>query len=377
MTDNLRRYCDIRDALVRRYPNRLKARTAQHLRTCAHLVSGLVGSRKCHLPAIATKVPDGQQRQSRIKRYERWLRNPKVDAATFYQPYLLEVLSHLPPGPLVLVMDTTPVGRNCIALLISVVYQQRALPRIWKVVRAQKGHLAQAEHVRLVQRLAAWLPTPRPVVFLADGEFNGVGLLQAICDAGWQFVCRVQKNLLVREALVLDGLEAHQERVALSWLNIQPGELIELPDMLFTQADFGPVLLLGYWHPRYDGPLYLVSNLELPEEALHFYRQRFQIETLFSDQKSRGFCVGHSHLSAPERLERLLIAVCLAYVWLVCLGAQVKAQRRVGLIHRRHRCDLSLFQLGLLWVEHCLNEGAPIPVPLRPPRIRADTKCVR
>jgi hypothetical protein len=32
------------------------------------------------------------------------------------------------------------------------------------------------------------------------------------------------------------------------------------------------------------------------------------------------------------------------------------------IIHRRNRCDLSLFQLGLRFLEHLLNEDMPIPV---------------
>jgi hypothetical protein len=31
-------------------------------------------------------------------------------------------------------------------------------------------------------------------------------------------------------------------------------------------------------------------------------------------------------------------------------------------MHRHDRCDLILFQLGLRILEHCMNEGLPIPV---------------
>ena len=37
----------------------------------------------------------------------------------------------------------------------------------------------------------------------------------------------------------------------------------------------------------------------------------------FSDQKSRGFHLHKSHISDPQRLSRLLIAACLAYIWIV------------------------------------------------------------
>src|SRR6266496_3519965 len=53
------------------------------------------------------------------------------------------------------------------------------------------------------------------------------------------------------------------------------------------------------------------------------------------------------HLTDPQRLSRLLIASCLAYIWLVYLGSLCKKERWQSIIHRRKRCDLSLFQLGL------------------------------
>ena len=56
------------------------------------------------------------------------------------------------------------------------------------------------------------------------------------------------------------------------------------------------------------------------EAAIVLYRKRAHIETFFSDQKSRGFHLHKSHLREPARLTRLLIAACLAYLWVVYLA---------------------------------------------------------
>ena len=69
-----------------------------------------------------------------------------------------------------------------------------------------------------------------------------------------------------------------------------------------------------------------------------------------------------SHLDQPERLATLMIAACLAYIWMVYLGAYARHTGWDKIIHRTDRCDLSLFQLGLSLLEHFLNEGIPIPV---------------
>ena len=84
--------------------------------------------------------------------------------------------------------------------------------------------------------------------------------------------------------------------------------------------------------------------------------------TFFSDQKSRGFNLHKSHIADPARLARLMIAACLAYIWIIYLGVIAKRDDWVQVIHRTDRCDLSLFQLGLRLLEHFLNEHLPIPV---------------
>ena len=97
------------------------------------------------------------------------------------------------------------------------------------------------------------------------------------------------------------------------------------------------------------------------EEACSAYSKRFRIETFFSDQKSRGFHLQKSHLSDPKRLSRLMIAACLAYHWVIYLGAYALHSGLHKAVHRTHRCDLSLFTLGKRLLRYFLNEEMPIP----------------
>ena len=69
-----------------------------------------------------------------------------------------------------------------------------------------------------------------------------------------------------------------------------------------------------------------------------------------------------SHMSDVQRLSRLLIAACLAYIWVVYLGSVCEKEQWSHILHRRTRCDLSLFQLGLRFLEYLLNEEMSIPV---------------
>lgn len=351
MSDNLRRYCAIQTALKQLRPTQPKGHVARHLNTLAMLIAGILGRQKCHLPAIARKVPTTSKPQSRIRRRERFLANEAVDSLTYYQPYVRALLHSLPAGPLVLVIDGSEIGRQCVLLSVNVVYKKRALPLCWLVVQGKKGHLSEQTHIELVQKTPPLLPKERAVVFLGDGEFDGVDLLQTLTELGWNSVCRTAKNVLLTEA---------GERFAPTDLLLQPGDRIELPDVGFTAAEYDPVLVAIVWERSWKEPLISVSNLDFLCEAYGFYQRRFRIETFFSDQKSRGFSLEHSHISDTAHLERRMIATCLAYLWMVCLGQWVVQTGRVRLIHRGDRCDWSLFRLGLAWIDFCLNEGRPL-----------------
>ena len=114
-------------------------------------------------------------------------------------------------------------------------------------------------------------------------------------------------------------------------------------------------------HEQYNTWNFFNEN-HLRKFKCHSYEKRFRIETFFSDQKSRGFHIHQSHISDPQRLSRLLIAACLAYIWIVYLGSLCEKEGWGSIIHRSDRCDLSLFQLGLRLLEYVINENLPILV---------------
>jgi hypothetical protein len=355
MSDNLRRYRAIRDALTQGYPGQPTGQVARHLTTLAAMISGIVGSKSTQLPHIAMKVPDGTQSESRVKRFARWVRNDKITADGYFVPYAQVLLANLALQTLVLVIDGSGVGRGCGALMIHVVYKGRALPLAWLVRHGKKGHFPEDWHIALVEQVQELLPAEAHVVLLGDGEFDGTDFQHTLEEAGWSYVCRTGCHLTASwegEAFRLDALGACSK----------PGTLIALQEVRFTEAAYGPVMLVCCWAKGYQEPLYLVSNLAAADEACSLYAKRCRIETFFSDQKSRGFHLHKSHLSAPQRLSRLLMAACLAYIWIVSLGTVCEKDGWMRLIHRGERCDLSLFQLGIRLLDHLLNAGLSIPV---------------
>lgn len=355
MSDNHRRYRAIRESLTQCYPGELSGRMAQHLTILAAFISGIVASKSSQLPSIATKIADRAKPESRVKRLSRWLDNEHIKEEIYFLPYAELLLQCLSLETLVLVMDGSVVGRGCCALMISVIYKGRALPLAWRVRQVPKGHFPEDFHINLVELVMSVIPEGTEVVFLGDGEFDGIDLQEVMNDSGWFYACRTAKSTVA----TWEGIQFNLDLLGSS---IKPGMLIELKEVQFTRNAYGPVMVMCCWAKDEAEPLYLVSNLSVAEEAIKYYQKRFRIETFFSDQKSRGFNIQKSHLEDPQRLSRLLIASCLAYIWIVYLGSLCKRDGWQSIIHRKSRCDLSLFQLGFRLLEHFMNEGLPIPV---------------
>lgn len=353
MSDNRRVYRRIKQGLLQLYPKRLTGNQVRHLNTLTGMMTGIVQGKRCHFETMAAKAPDRSKLASRVKRFSRYTQNEGIDRESYFMPFIEELVVGLAQrGSLVVVMDGSEVGRHCLALVVSVIYKGRALPLAWTVTTGNKGHFPETAHIELLAQVQAIIPPETDVIFLGDGEFDGLTLLAEIEAAGWHYVCRTAHNRWVCEQ------EGWFQLNELGW---QPGNYLCLPNVAFTQQAYGPVLVIVWWHPDYQTPIYLVSNLELGQEAIYWYRKRFRIETFFSDQKSRGFHLHKSHIADPQRLARLMIAACLAYIWIIFLGVIAKRDQWIPFIHRSDRCDLSLFQLGLRLLDHFLNENLDIP----------------
>jgi hypothetical protein len=372
MSDTYRRYRAIKQAIMQFYQPRPTGHREKHLNTLVALICGLTGGKHAHLPVIADHAPsNGAKQESVIDRFRRWLKHEDQTVEGWFLPVAQELLTGLRHQPIHLVMDGSVVGRGCLALMLSVVYHGRALPLAWVVVKGKKGHFPQDMHCALLAHVQAIMPPDTTVIFLGDGEFDGTDLQATIRQYGWEYVCRTAANIRVT---------AYGVHLQVADLTPARGEAVALTPAWMTAAQYGPVSILAIWDAASQDPLYLVTNMGDLEAAMAIYRKRVQIETFFSDQKSRGFHIHKSHLTNPLRLSRLLIASCLAYLWIVYLGVCALGDEWRRRLHRQDRCDLSLFRLGLRLLARCLKDHIPIPggflvpVELPAPRIRTTMK---
>lgn len=326
MSDSRRQYRAIKKAVKQLYPEEPKGNLARHLET---LVSGIIASKSCQLSKIASKVAGAVHPASREKQLSRWVKNENITFGLYFLPFVQPLLERLVAvRPLALIMDGSAVARG------------------------EKGHFPTEIHLALVREVKLLVPETAEVIFLGDGEFDSPELQAEVAAYDWEYVCRTAKNIQI-------GVD--EAWLSLADLAVTRGQRVFRKGVRFTKAAYGPVTVIAWWGARYKEPIYLVSNMTSVQRACDWYRKRMRIETFFSDQKSRGFHLDRSHLSDPDRVQRLMFAACLAYVWVIYLGTVAQQDGWLPVIHRRHRCDLSLFQLGLRLLDYLLNHDRPIP----------------
>lgn len=131
-----------------------------------------------------------------------------------------------------------------------------------------------------------------------------------------------------------------------------------------TQTRIFPVNLLVYWKVGKDEPWCLATNLPDRQMTLQAYARRMWIEEMFGDLKRHGFDLESTMLRHADRLSRLTLAVALLYVWSISIGTKTIKNGQRERIDRKDRRDLSIFQIGLRYIERLLVNSLNCPVNL-------------
>jgi hypothetical protein len=353
MSDSLRTYHAVKDRVCQMLPGTDTYQTTN----VSLMLTGLVRSRSVHQKSIASEVPLRTQDRSFEQRQRRFLKNEKVQADTLYAPFIRPFLQARKGHMIPIILDGSAAGYHCQMLMAAVGYQHRALPLAWSVRKGQKGHFSAVDHLDVTQRAASLVPEDTDVVLLGDGEFGNVPLARDAAQRNWYFVFRAASD----DTIWVDG-----EQVALDAFRVQHDQMLWLESVLWTAEQFGPVNVIVTWNDDEQAPMYLVTNFALSQEALYWYDRRFWIEPMFRDDKSFGFNLQTSHLRDPVRMERLLLIVSLAYLWIVFLGSLALFCGAIRFFDRADRRDRSVFAYGLGWLPRLLRLDLHIPVRFHP-----------
>lgn len=357
MPDNLRLYERILTHMQQFLPNERITR----LRNLSLLMMGLFLARKVHLSHIVRKWPIQARLPSLTNRLRRLLNNPRLDPVRLYQPVARLLIGRFDEAktPLRLILDITKLGFSHRLLTVSLAYRRRALPLGWSVHRGSKGHVKAAAQKALLERIRPLISPEAEVLVLGDRAFGQVELMRYVRRQRWHFVLRSCGHYQVQQA--------GGPWISLGQMGLAEGETCFVGAVSFTERHaFAGVFLVMHWAKGEDEPWHLLTSRPASYQTLRHYGLRMWTEELYGDLKGHGFDLEGTHLDDAGRLARLVLGVCLVYVWLIVLGSVVVKRGLRYLVDRRSRRDKSYFRIGWDYLEHRLRLGEPIPIRFSP-----------
>jgi hypothetical protein len=219
-----------------------------------------------------------------------------------------------------LVVDATSLGNRWTVLAVSVVLNGGAIPVAWKVLRAEEEGSWRPHWEQLFANLEGAIPADWFVLVLADRGLYARWMWDAIRARGWHPFLRI--NLEVKAS------EADQDDF--DWLSRwvpQPGTHWEgVVDCFAGKKSRLRATLLLHWEPGYESAWAIVTDLDPVEAQISWYGLRTWTESGFKDFKRGLWGWQHSKMTHASSVERLWLAMALAQLWCLSVGAAVEQQ---------------------------------------------------
>lgn len=322
------------------------------IRNFVWLMIGIYQSQSVHISKIAGRIPGETKLLSSTRRLSRFLDNPAIQVREWYEPIArqwLNAQSHW-LAEIRLIVDGSKVGFGHQLLMVSMAYRRRSIPIAWTWVKHVRGHSTANKQLALLAYVRTLIPSKTPVFLVGDTEFGSVTVIKQLKKWKWFYVLRQKTNTLVQV-----GRQSTWQAFA---THIQKsGQSIWLGHCHLTQQSACPTSLLLHWQVREKEPWCLATNLSDRSRALQYYKRRMWIEEMFGDMKKHGFDLESTMLHTFQRLSRLTLAVAYLYVWLVSVGTRTIHAGLRQLVDRNDRRDLSIFQIGLRFIQRRLNDA--------------------
>lgn len=300
-----------------------------------HMVRALFVVKTINLTQIAIAFQSNAKAESSYRRVRRFL-----SGFTFDLSLIVALILRLFPQideNIILIMDrtnwkwgTTPIN----ILTISIAYRGIGIPLFW-VVLDLEGNSCTKERIELLQRVIDRLGVDRIKIFLADREFVGTKWFRFLIDQKIPFAIRIKQNSKIE---IMGGETLHAGRLS---RRLKQKKIINYEVTLW-----GHTLDISIEKKKgAKEQMIVVSNKEW-EDPLGLYRRRWEIETMFGCLKTRGFRLEDTHVTDPDRIEKILFILALGFCWSYRVG-DIRDRKAPIKLKAHGRKARSLFREGL------------------------------
>jgi len=292
--------------LKRRLPKQRKTQRTK----LALLVATMLDVRSANLMELAAGLPrEADRTDMRYQWITRLLGNPLVVSDAIMEPFSREVLERAAAGgqPIVLILDQSKMSDRHPVLMLALRWGERTLPLAWRVEETD-GAIGFDTQKALLDAVAAWLPERTTVRLMGDRFYGTADLIGWCQERTWDYRLRLKGNLAVFDGTgkTTTGKCARDRIYYL--------ENVELTGRR-ARTHIGIIQDPGHAEP------WIIAMSEKPGYLRTLqYADRWGIEPMFSDFKSRGFGIEDTQLRYADRLDRLILIMSLALYVAVSTG---------------------------------------------------------
>ena len=320
------------------------------IRLIALFISALCKVKSVNYSALAAGFDSRATSASCFRRIQRFMAESDLT-----MEMVAKVIFKLLPvkGKVTLVMDRTnwQLGKkNINILMLGVSYKNVAFPLIFEMLD-KKGNSNTAERIALVERFIKWFGKDCIDCLLADREFIGEQWLDFLNHNQIRYHIRIRNNFKITPG-------GSQKEIKAYYLfnKLLINQIYHHPKIVRMH---GVECYLSGMKTRCEGKVdfVIIVSFNRPQEALNYYSERWQIETLFRALKTSGFNLENTHVTHLDRLEKLTMLTMLAFTWCYLVGDFIDREIKPITIKKHGRRAVSVFRCGLDYISKILITG--------------------
>jgi hypothetical protein len=319
----------LEQALIKHLPFHLS-----RVKFIACFLIAIIQVKTVNLDQIATAFPGKAKKASNYKRLQRFLRFFELPYA-LVADLVVKLLGQA--GPWMLSIDRTnwKLGKlDLNILMLSIVYHGIAFPIVWQIL-PKAGNSNTDERITIMEIFIDLFGTQNIQCLLGDREFVGKRWFKWLRENGIDFRIRLHENYLVANGR--GRLVAAKRLFATT--GIDQMLVIREPRRMWGEEYYLSGCYLG------KGEYLILVAPNLVENPHEDFAKRWEIETLFAALKSRGFNLEDTHVTDPERLEKLLALLAIAFCWAHQVGEWLAQQRPLKIKKHGYKAQ-STFRYG-------------------------------
>jgi hypothetical protein len=294
--------------------------------------------------------------RSHLARLSYLVRNPHINAETFYATLLRQFLQAFVGADLLLTLDTSMLWDQFCLIQVCLVWGGRSITLAQVVLEHGSATVAFEDYGPVLAQALSVLPQQSRVTLLADRGFEHGELMRWCERQDWSWLIRAKSDLRI----TLPTGVTHPVNALLP-----PVEQAYLFPNVTVLGDITAHLATATL-PNAQEPWAVLSNRSPSVQTFACYGKRFGgIEPHFKDDKSAAFDIIDSHLRDAAALTGLFLLLDIATLIALILGMLlVRSGQRQTLDAHLER-GLSFLQLGLRYLQQCCYLGDLLP-PLEP-----------